>query len=131
MSHIVEEKTSIVNPDTILLQQATQLVAQQHGGTVETHYLDYTHRRHRCLHAIHTPELERGIGLNIDTKTGTLTFVGDSWMVKDFYNQVQQEVIQTYVALGYMQALQAVGYTANAVEGTEPGQVIIQGVQYA
>jgi hypothetical protein len=131
MSHIVEEKTSIVNPDTTLLQQAAQLVAGQYGGTVETHYLDYTHRRHRCLHAIHTPDLERGIGLNIDAKTGMLIFVGDSWMVKEAYQQVQQEVVQTYVALGYMQALQAVGYTASAVEGVEPGQVVIQGVQYA
>ena|SRR6266700_689299 len=131
MSHIVEAKTAIANPDQALLRQAVTLVAGQHGGTVETFYLDYYGKRHPALLAIHTPQLKRGIGILINETTGELTFIGDSWSVQTMYNQVQQEVVQAYVSLATMQALQAMGYTAQAIEGQQAGQVVIQGVSYA
>ena len=131
MSHIVEAKTAIANPDQALLRQAVTLVAGQHAGTVETFYLDYYGKRHAAPLAIFTPQLKRGIGMKIDETTGELTFIGDSWSVQTMYSQIQQEVLQMYVSLATMQALQAMGYTAQAVEGTQAGQVVIQGVSYA
>ncbi len=130
MSHIVEAKTAIVQPDTALLHQATTLVAQQHQGTVETFYLDYYGQRHDTPLAIYTPQLRRGMGITIDEATGELTIVGDSWGVQSMYQQVQQELLQTYVSLATMQALQQMGYSTQALDG-EQGQVVIQGVTYA
>ncbi|HYU77184.1 MAG TPA: hypothetical protein VEL31_31325 [Ktedonobacteraceae bacterium] len=130
MSHIVEAKTAIVQPDTALLHQAATLVAQQHAGTLETFYLDYYGKRHSAPLAIHIPELRRGIGIKVDETTGELTFVGDSWGVVAMYQQVQQEILQTYVSLATMQALQQMGYSTQALDG-EQGQVVIQGVTYA
>src|SRR5579859_559287 len=102
MSHIVEAKTSIQHPDPTLLSQAAALVAQTHAGTVETFYIDYYGGRHQVSLAIHTPELSRGIGIKV-SDTGLLTFVGDSWAVKQMYEQIQQELIQSYVSLATMQ----------------------------
>ncbi len=130
MSHIVEAKTAIVHPDTALLHQATTLVAQQHAGTVEQFYLDYYGKRHSAPLAIHIPQLRRGMGITVDETTGELTFVGDSWGVQSMYQQIQQELLQTYVSLATIQALQQMGYSTQALDG-EQGQVVIQGVSHA
>jgi len=130
VSHIVEAKTAITHPDMALLHQAATLLAQQHAGTLETFYLDYYGKRHHAPLAIHIPELRRGMGITVDETTGELTFVGDSWGVVAMYQQIQQELLQTYVSLATMQALQALGYTTQALDG-EHGQVVISGVSYA
>ena len=131
MSHIVEAKTSIQQPDLAVMRQAVELVASQHQGTVETFYLDYYGKRHPVASglALFTPELKRGIGLLI-TQSGELAFTGDPWAVQRLFEEVQQEIVQMYVSLATMQALQAMGYTTQAQDGTA-GQVVIQGVSYA
>jgi hypothetical protein len=132
MSHIVEAKTSIQHPDQALLSQAVNLVSQQHGGTVDAFYLDYYGKRHPIPLAVFTPQLRRGIGITVNETTGELTFVGDAWGVQGMYQQVQQEVLQMYVSLATMQALQTMGYSSQAIEGQPgTGQVVIQGVSYA
>lgn len=132
MSHIVEAKTSIVQPDLVVLRQAVEVVAAQHAGTIETFYLDYYGKRHdiNSQLALFTPELHRGLGLVI-RDTGELVFEGDPWAVKILFQQLQQEIVQTYVSLATLQALQAMGYSAQALEGEAAGQVVIQGVAYA
>jgi hypothetical protein len=58
--------------------------------------------------------------------------VGDSWGVQRSYEHLQQEILQMYVSLATMQALQAMGYSSQALEGeVGTGQVVIQGVSYA
>src|SRR6266496_1957297 len=106
MSHIVEAKTAIVHPDGEVLRQAAILVAQQHGGTVESFYLDYYGKRHPVSSqlAVFTPKLSRGIGLVVKEDTGELVFEGDPWAVQTLFAQIQQEIIQTYVSLATMQA---------------------------
>ncbi len=53
MSHIVEAKTAgIVHPDAELLRQAATLVAQRHGGTIETFYLDYYGKRYNAPRSV-------------------------------------------------------------------------------
>lgn len=132
MSHIVEAKTAIQHPNQQLLQQAVSLVARQHQGTVEAWYQDYYGEQHEVPLAIVAPRLRRGIGITVNAKTGELTFIGDSWGVEQLYQQVQQEVVQMYVSLATMQALQAMGYSSQALEGEAgTGQVVIQGVSHA
>lgn len=129
MSHIVEATTTIENPDRALLRQAVGLVADQHeGGEIRTYYLDYYEREHRVSLAIATAEMYRGIGIVVKEKK--LTFVGDGFGYEELYEQVQQQIVQVYVSLATMQALQALGYQTTA-EDTEQGRVVLTGVNYA
>lgn len=132
MSHIVEAKTTISNPNMQLLAQAVELVCQQHeGGEIRDHYVDYYRKPHTVSTglAIYTSELFRGIGVEV-AQSGELTFVGDPWAVNTLFAQIQQEVVQSYVALASMQALQSLGYSTQAING-ENRELVIQGVQYA
>jgi hypothetical protein len=131
MSHIVEAKTSIQHPDLAVLRQAVELVASQRQGTVENFYVDYYGKRHPVVSglALFMPDLPRGIGLTINQE-GSLTFTGDPWAVQRIFEEVQQEVVQMYVSLATMQALQTLGYSTQAQDGLA-GQVVIQGVSYA
>jgi len=130
MSHIVQAKTSVKHPDLALLTQAVNLVAQQHsGGRIADYYLTFARsRRTDAQFAIFTGELDRGMGIKIK-KTGELTFIGDFWAHEELATQIQQQILQTYVSLATMQALQAMGYQATAIEG-EQGQLILTGVSY-
>ena len=130
MSHIVQAKTSIKNPDLALLTQAVKLVAQQHpGGRIADYYLTFARSRRDAQVAIFTSELDRGMGLKIKKTTGELTFIGDYWGHEELAAQIQQHILQTYVSLATMQALAAMGYQASAVEG-EQGQLVLVGVSY-
>jgi hypothetical protein len=130
MSHIVEAKTSIKNPDAALLRQAVELVAQQHSGRIQEYYLTYGRQRKRARLAIHTDEIFRGIGVVVAEEGGALTFVGDPYGYEDAAEALQQQILQTYVSLATMQALAALGYQTTAEDG-ESGRVILTGVSYA
>jgi hypothetical protein len=129
MSHIVEAKTQIENPDQTLLRQSVEIVASQHaGGEVRNHYLSYEGQQRQADLAIATTTMHRGMAIQV--KGGRLTFVGDSWGYGYHYQQIQQQILQTYVSLATVQALQALGYQVNTEDG-EAGQVVISGVTYA
>jgi len=131
MSHIVEAQTSIVQPDLAVLRQAVELVAGQHQGTIEPFYLDYYGKRHEVASqlALFTPALKRGLGVVV-RETGELVFEGDPWAVQALFQQLQQEIVQTYVSACTKQALEAMGYSTQALDG-EHGQIVIRGVAYA
>ncbi len=131
MSHIVEARTTIQHPDLALLRQAVEIVAGAHeGGRVKDHILNEGRRRQSVSSglAVFTERVIRGIGIEIDQK-GMLSFKGYPWGVQAQFNLLQQEIVQTYVSLATMQALQAMGYTAEASQ--EEQQVVIRGVAYA
>jgi hypothetical protein len=58
-----------------------------------------------------------------------LSFKGDPWAVHEEFSRLQQELVQTYVSLATMAALQQMGYSAEASQ--EEQQVVIRGVAYA
>lgn len=129
MSHIAEMKTSIKNPDQTLLRQAVDLVAGQHeGGTVGTSYEDYYGKTHYVFMAIATSTMCRGMGIRV--REEKLTFVGDGYGYEEHYQQVQQQIVQSYISLATMQALQALGYQTTVEDG-EQGHVVLTGVNYA
>jgi hypothetical protein len=124
-----------------LLRQAVEIVAREHGGQIRDYYLDFSRHKHQVNTglALHVPPsdrnqdwkrvLERGIGLVID-ETGALKAVGDPYMVEAFYQEVQQQIVQTYVSLATMRVMQQMGFIAQAQDGLA-GQVVIQGVSHA
>ncbi len=131
MSHIVEAKTAIKYPDASLLHQAAELVAGQHkGGHLEDHYLMYGGKEIKTPLALFTKTIHRGIGLVVNDM-GELTFIGDPWGCEEEFEAAQNQLVQTYVSVATMQALQQMGYSASAEEDEE-GQIILTGVnQYA
>ena len=131
MSHIVEARTTIQNPNLDLLRQTLEIVAGAHeGGHVEDHILDYGRRRQPISSglAVFTGRVFRGIGIEID-EAGMLSFKGDPWQVQEAFNLLQQQIVQTYVSLATMAALRQMGYTAEASQ--EEQQVVIRGYVYA
>ncbi len=131
MSHIVQAKTTIVHPNLALLAETLQIVAEAHeGGRVADHILDFGMRRQRVNTqlAVFTRCVHRGIGITL-TPQGEMQFTGDPWAVHTEYEQLQQEIVQTYVSLATMRALEAMGYTSEASQVED--QVVIRGVTYA
>ena len=129
MSHIAELRTTIKNPDQELLRQAVELVAGQHeGGSVGTSYSDYYGEPHRVPLAIATGTMHRGMGIQV--KEEKLIFIGDGYGYEEHYKQVRQQIVQGYISLATMQALQALGYQTSVEDG-EQGQVVLTGVNYA
>jgi hypothetical protein len=113
------------------LTDVLEIIADAHeGGHVEDHILDFGGRQQHISTnlAVFTSQVHRGIGIEISGE-GLLSFKGDPWQVREEFTQLQQEIIQTYVSLATMQALQAMGYTAEASQ--EEQQVVIRGVAYA
>jgi hypothetical protein len=131
MSHIVQAKTTITNPNLALLGEALQIVAGAHeGGRVADHILDFSmHQRRVMTHlAVFTKQLIRGIGIEL-TPEGEMQCTGDPWLVDSAFEQIQQEIVQTYVGLATMRALEQMGYTSEASQVDQ--QVVIRGVAYA
>jgi hypothetical protein len=160
MSHIVEAVTSIVNPDRELLVQALELVARQYEqeeverGIAEanrktrltTYYYDWTWRRIECGLGIVVPGLARGMGIVTGsqaqtqaqsgaTETGQeqpLKFVGDFYDCESRAEQLQGQIVQTYISLATMQVLEQLGYrvevapVAVAVEGGQEAEASAQ-----
>lgn len=162
MSHIVEAKTKITYPNMdeflsqfrqggpsavaqlpfiALLRQAVMMVARNHGGSVESYYLDYSDCQHTTNTglALHVPQqasrprhqaLERGIGLSLDETTGVLTFIGDPYRVEEFYASVQRQIVQTYAALAYSAAMRLEQYQ-HVVVRAEQETLVVSGEIYA
>jgi len=131
MSHIVEARTNIKNPDRALLRQVVEIVAGQHaGGRLQDFYVTYEGARRKSALAISTSVVRRGMGISVKRDTGELAFTGDPFGCRNEFQEIQQQIVQTYVSLATMQALQALGYQVESEDG-EAGQVVLTGVTYA
>ena len=129
MSHIVEAQTQILNPDRELLREAVSLVAKQHtGGKIQNFYSTYEREKRQTPLAIRTRLMYRGMAIVV--QDGQLTFIGDGYGYEMHYAEVQRQIVQTYVSLATMQALQALGYQTSVEDG-EAGNIVIAGVTYA
>lgn len=128
-------------PFIALLRQAVMMVAREQGGTVESYYLDYNNHPHPTNTglALHIPRqtnkprrqaLVRGMGLSIDETTGVLTFVGDPYLVEEFYEAMQRHIVQTYAALAYSLSMRLENYQHVAVR-TMQESLVVSGEIYA
>jgi len=150
MSHIEEATTNITlqalaaliqqgeteaiaqHPCMALLRQAVTLVAKAHGGSVKATYNNYNGwpQKTNTNLALHIPgKLPRGIGLLVDLKTGALTFKGDPWDHEEFFAEVQQKMVQTYVVLANCAALRRMNAQVST-QTLDNQQVVITGVMH-
>lgn len=143
MSHIMQAKTGIVLPQDQqerarcmdLLRRTLEVVAGHfEGGRITNHYLNYRRRRLTPSTglAVRSKEMWRGIGLNIDGQTSELRLDYDPFMAEADAEAMKNDITQTYLALAYMQALQEMGLSAQALAGEEGELVVLgTGVLYA
>jgi len=113
MSHIANYATEIQNPDLNLLAQAFQVVAQTHGGQVGSQVFEYSNSYAQDVQlALTTPNFKRGIGIKIGAN-GKLEFVGDPYNAQKQWAELQQEILNTFTALGFNDALLELGYAVD------------------
>lgn len=125
MSHILEARTQIsmnvdgvYNPELVAqLRAVLEAVAGRYeGGEIKDYFLDYYSRQQPCALALYVQGLSRGLGIRIDQETGAVSFIGDSWGVRDLYAKLQLQITQTYVARAVALAMQKLGWATEAEE---------------
>ena len=121
MSHISVFKTKIKNPNPQLVHQVMQALAQQLNAQllVNQSYED----KYVTVKADYILVLPNGraIGVNVGE---VLKIVGDSYGWQSQYQQLQQQIVQTYVHFALLQQLQKMGYQLTNVQQLENGAIV-------
>jgi len=141
MSHISTYRANIrVNPvregpqDTTwqILEEAVRAVADEHGGKLTEYVTDYFGRRTKVDFALVTPEFRNGIGIEVDSRSGQVSFAYDSYgHHQRVIDSLCREITQSYTALAVSRALDAMNYAVEYEEiGAETGErrVVVRGV---
>ncbi len=121
MSHISTYETEIklspqarvngkLHPSWKLMRRALEAVAEERGGSVEDHIIDYYGRRRNVDFALRTPSFPAGIGISV-AGTGEVRFVYDEYGIsKRVISDLRQEIVQSYTALAVTEALTSLNY---------------------
>jgi len=118
MSHITVCKTKITNPNSEIVKQAMQALAQIHSAkllvntTVQDRYGNIT-----ADYILQMPN-GRYIGFKIGDK---LEVVGDPYDWRDRYNQLVRQIQQYYNVYASLTVLQQMGYRVSTVQKAEQG----------
>jgi len=127
MSHVSVFKTKIKNPNPQLVNQVMQALAQQLNAQllVNQSYRD----RYVTVEADYILVLPNGraIGVNVGE---VLKIVGDSYGWRSQYQQLQQQIVQTYVHFALLQQLQQMGYQLTNVQQLENGAIVGEVIKY-
>jgi len=127
MSHISVFKTKIVNPNKQLVHQVMQALAQLHNAQllINQSYRD----RYVTVEADYILVLpnKRAIGV---VCRDSLEIVGDSYGWEKQFNQLRQQIVQTYVHFALLQQLQQMGYQLTNVQQLENGAIVGEVIKY-
>jgi len=127
MSHISVFRTKIVNPNKQLVSQVMQALAQQLNARllINQSYRD----KYVTVNADYILVLPNGraIGVNVGD---VLKIVGDSYGWHSQYQQLQQQIVQTYVHFALLQQLQQMGYQLTNVQQLENGAIVGEVIKY-
>ena len=126
MSHISVFRTKIKNPNPQLVSQVMQSLAQQLNAQllVNQSYRD----RYGDIYADYILVVgDRGIGVRLGE---TLEIVGDPYKWYDKFQQISQQITQTYVHFALLQQLQRMGYQLQNVQQLENGAIVGEVVRY-
>ena len=121
MSHISVLRTRIVNPNKQLVQQVMQALAQQLNAQllVNQSYED----KYVTVEADYILVLPNGRAIGVVCRD-SLEIVGDSYGWQSQYQQLQQQIVQTYVHFALLQQLQQMGYQLQAVQQLDNGAIV-------
>ncbi len=102
-----------------LFLEALEVVAEEYGGRVEDHITDYFGRQRRCTFGLITPMFSAGLGVDVDPKTGRVSFVFDDYGVsQDLIQTLQSRVVQTFTSMAVGRALTDMNYDVEVEEGS-------------
>lgn len=108
------------NPSFQILKRSLGIVAQEHDGTITDQVTDAAGRKTTCDLAIKTQRFPRGVGIEINDKTGEVTFLYDQYGGQEqLASEISEEITQNYVSIGLIRAMKSLGYT---VEEETPEQ---------
>lgn len=121
MSHVSVFRTRIVNPNRQLVHQVMQALAQQLNAQllVNQSYRD----KYVTVVADYILALPNGRAIGV-VCGGSLEIVGDSYGWQSQYQQLQQQIVQTYVHFALLQQLQKMGYQLTNVQQLENGAIV-------
>lgn len=145
MSHISSYKTEIrlqsalgmgrpveEDPGWEVLRESVFATAEEMNLDVTHTFRDYYGRSISCDWGLIGPSIPRGIGVNVDRKTGEVTFMCDSYGgYERAAGEIKDRVMQNYTALCVAKALSALNYSVQVDEVKHPiegKKVIIKGV---
>lgn len=145
MSHVTSYKTNIRLKDAIdngrdveqdpgweLLENAVHSAAEEFNMYVSHAIKDYYGRAILCDWALTGPNFPRGIGINVDRKTGEVSFVSDTYGgFESIAGEIKDRIVQNFSAICVAKALKALNYTVDMDEVKHPVEgkkVILRGV---
>lgn len=116
-----------------LLREAVEAVAEEHGGFVSHEISDYFGRKTGVDLGLITREFPAGIGIQINSHTGEVEFLYDSYGGHQrTIDRLCEEIKQSYLTLAVSRALRDLNYEVEYEEsaGEETGRrrVVIRGV---
>ena len=120
MSHISVFRTRIVNPNKQLVHQVMQALAQQLNAQllVNQVYRD----KYVTVEADYILVLPNGRAIGVVCGE-RLEIVGDSYGWRDQFNQLRQQIVQTYIHFALLQQLQKMGYQLQNVQKMQNGAI--------
>jgi len=145
MSHISSYKANIKlesaiekgrsveeDPGWEILDQAVWATAEEFNMEVSHTIRDYYGRSIYCDWALSSPNMPRGFGVNVDRKTGEVTFIADTYGgYEKIAAQLKERIVQNYSAIAVTKALSALNYEVEVEEVKHPVEgkkVFVRGV---
>ena len=120
------------DPGWDILSEAIFAAAEDLNLDVSHTIHDYYGRAILCDWALTGADMPRGLGVNVDRKTGEVTFISDNYGgYERLASEIKDRIVQNYSALCVTRALSALNYSVDMDEVKHPiegKKVLIRGV---
>ncbi|MEW6082743.1 MAG: hypothetical protein AB1576_13500 [Bacillota bacterium] len=113
-----------------LLVDAVEATAESHGGRVVRSISDFFGRVRLCDLALVTPEMPRGVGVEVDEATGEVFFLYDDYGgLEEASRDLAEEISQNFAALAVTRAFESLNYEVEVEEVSSPEgrEVLVRG----
>jgi hypothetical protein len=124
VSHISKNETHIRQVHPGILQDAlNRVIAGNQGMTASKTYKNWGMKNCSCDVALHVDGIPRGLGINYLDRTKGLEFIGDFYGVDGKIKMLQNQIVQTYMAMATKRALETIHHTVNSP--TQSGRNVV------
>ena len=115
-----------------LFREALEAVAEEYGGHVSDTITNYYGHQRKCTFSLIVPEFRYGLGVDVDNETGDVSFVYDSYGVRESVIEgLKNRVVQTFTTLAVSETLQDLNYDVEYEEHAAEEakrQILVRGV---